>query len=140
MKIVSFIYEPAVIKTNLFHFLGKTDALCGTDPFQLQPFGADSHLAHFLADTVDALFGPVVGIDKVTVADMAAAECSSFTFTTLSIYDLDSLRKTTTLRIYRIMLPMNHCYVLREDSGQPAYDGGPVFPDFGKRQWIPPAT
>lgn len=60
-------------RIHLIHHLGETDSLRGADPFKLQPFGTNAQFGHLLAHFHDPFFRPVIRIDVVTVADVAAA-------------------------------------------------------------------
>jgi hypothetical protein len=52
------------------HDIGEANPFGGADPFQLQPFRADAQLGHLLMDFLDALFGPMVGVDVIAITDV----------------------------------------------------------------------
>ncbi len=60
-------------RIHLIHHLGETDSFRGADPFKLESLGTNAQLGHLLAHFHDPFFRPVVRVDIMTVADMAAA-------------------------------------------------------------------
>ena len=61
-------------RLDFFHQSGKPDAFGRADPFELESFRPYRELFHLLANLVDALGGPLVGIYVVAVAEVAAAD------------------------------------------------------------------
>lgn len=59
---------------HALHELGETRAFGGADPFELQPFGTNPQPLHLAVHLLHPLFCPMVGVDVVTVADMASAD------------------------------------------------------------------
>ena len=57
---------------HMGHLFGETNAFGGGNPRELEAFWADALLLHLLADLLYAALGPVVGVDVVAVAGMAA--------------------------------------------------------------------